>query len=68
MQEEIEIRNCKCCKPIDRDETKYQTDIIATSCIWRGNLEVGDVFRHIRVTKDKLVYLLNTKMSLQFFF
>ena len=45
MQEEIEIRNCKCCQPIDRDETKYQTDIIATSCFWRENLEVGDTLR-----------------------
>lgn len=40
MQEEIEIRNCVCCRPINRDETKYQTDIIATSCVWRENLEV----------------------------
>ncbi|HEY9364709.1 MAG TPA: hypothetical protein VIQ00_15715 [Chitinophagaceae bacterium] len=39
MQEEIELRNCKCCQPIDRDETKYQTDIIATSCIWLENIE-----------------------------
>jgi hypothetical protein len=45
MQEEIEIRNCKCCSPIDRDENKYQTDIIATSCIWRQNLEVGDTLQ-----------------------
>lgn len=36
----IEIRNCSCCQPIDRDESKYQTDMIATSCIWRENLEV----------------------------
>lgn len=40
MQEEIEISSCPCCRPIDRDETKYQTDIIATSCVWRENLEV----------------------------
>jgi hypothetical protein len=38
--QEIEIRHCSSCRPIDRDETKYHTDIIATSCIWRENLEV----------------------------
>jgi hypothetical protein len=38
MQEIIEIIHC--CKPIDRDEIKYQTDIIATSCIWLENLDV----------------------------
>ncbi len=42
MQEEIEIINCKCCQPIDRNETKYQTDIIATSCFWRESLEIGE--------------------------
>jgi hypothetical protein len=40
MQEEIEIRQCSICQPIDRDEEKYLTDIIATSCTWRENLEV----------------------------
>ncbi len=38
--QEIEIRHCSSCSPIDRYETKYHTDIIATSCIWRENLEV----------------------------
>lgn len=37
---EIEIRHCSSCRPIERDEMKYQTDIIATSCVWRENLEV----------------------------
>jgi hypothetical protein len=37
MQKEIEIRHCSICKPIDRDEQKYQTDIIATSCVWLEN-------------------------------
>ena len=44
MQEEIEIRNCSICKPIDRDEQKYQTDIIATSCKWLENLK-GDALQ-----------------------
>lgn len=38
--QEIEIKHCSICQPIDRDEKKYQTEIIATSCIWRENLEV----------------------------
>ena len=39
MQEEIEIRHCSLCRPIDRDETKYQTDVMATSCIWRESVD-----------------------------
>ena len=43
--QEIEIRHCSSCRPIDRDETKYQTDIIATSCIWRDSLEVDYILQ-----------------------
>ena len=38
--QEIEIRHCASCRPIERDEAKYQTDIIATGCTWRANLTV----------------------------
>lgn len=40
MEEEIEIRNCLDCYPVDRDEMKYRTDIIATNCTWRENATV----------------------------
>ncbi len=38
--EVIEIVKCACCHPVDRNEQKYQTDIICTSCTWRESLEV----------------------------
>ncbi len=40
MHEIIEIINNSQSQPIERDENKYHTEIIATSCIWRENLEV----------------------------
>ena len=39
MQQEIEIIHCSLCKPIERDETKYRTDLIATSCDWLESLD-----------------------------
>lgn len=72
MQEEIEIRNCSICKPIDRDEQKYQTDIIATSCIWLENLngnyslqrnpEIGKTYNVI--LKQPVRFFLHMKLWL----
>jgi len=59
MQEEIEIRHCSICQPIDRDETKYQTDIIATSCIWRESLDVNHSLQESPITGQTYFVTLN---------
>ena len=56
MCEEIEIKHCSICSPIDRDEIKYRTEIIATSCLWRENLEV-DYTLQLR-PKEKETYFV----------
>jgi len=45
MVNEIEIVHCALCKPIDRDEVKYRTDIIATSCSWLESLDNNNSLR-----------------------
>src|SRR6478752_99174 len=40
MSDEIEIRHCSGCNPVNKDEVKYCTDIIATNCFWMESLDV----------------------------
>lgn len=39
MNQQIEIVNCECCKPLSQSRDKYHTDIIATSCRWIESVE-----------------------------
>jgi hypothetical protein len=60
MQEtEIEIRHCSLCRPIERNEEKYQTNIIATSCIWRENLEVDYTLQMSPSVAQTYIVVLN---------
>lgn len=59
MREEIEIRRCSLCKPVDRDEAKYQTDIIATSCTWRESLDVNHSLKESPIAGQTYFVILN---------
>ncbi len=50
MQKEIEIKHCSLCKPIDRDETKYHTNILATSCTWSESLNANNSLQEPPIT------------------
>ncbi|OQP60436.1 hypothetical protein A3860_33470 [Niastella vici] len=56
---EIEIRHCSLCRPIERNEEKYQTNIIATSCIWRENLEVDYTLQMSPSVAQTYIVVLN---------
>ena len=58
MQEEIEIRHCASCRPIERDEGKYRTDILANGCFWKESLEADHSLEEIpEPQKDYFVFL-----------
>lgn len=59
MQKEIEIRHCSICQPVSRDENKYQTDIIATSCFWRENLDVNYSLQEVPIQGQTYIVVLN---------
>jgi hypothetical protein len=64
MQEEIEIRHCSLCKPVDRDEKKYQTDIMATSCAWRESLDGNNSLQESPLTGQ--TYFVTLKPPVKF--
>lgn len=64
MQEEIEIRHCSLCKPIDREETKYKTDIMATSCTWRESLDGNNSLQENPLTGQ--TYFVTLKPPVKF--
>jgi hypothetical protein len=63
MEDIIEIRRCQCCYPIDRDEVKYQTDIIATGCVWRESIELEYTLQESPVTGNTYVIMLKQPVS-----
>ena len=64
MHEEIEISHCSLCKPIDRDETKYQTDIMATSCTWKESLDGNNSLQESPLTGQ--TYFVTLKPPVKF--
>jgi hypothetical protein len=59
MEEEIIIGHTPGCEPVDRDETKYQTDIIATSSMWRESLEVDYTLQQSPFAGQTCIVTLN---------
>ena len=64
MREEIEIRHCSLCKPIDRDETKYQTDVMATCCTWKESLDSNNSLQESPLTGQ--TYFVTLKPPVKF--
>jgi hypothetical protein len=64
MREEIEIRHCSLCKPIDRDEAKYQTDVMATSCTWKESLDGNNSLQESPLTGQ--TYFVTLKPPVKF--
>ncbi len=64
MQEEIEIIHCSLCHPLDRDETKYQTDMMATSCSWKQSLDDNNSLQESPLTG--LIYFVTLKPPVKF--
>lgn len=62
--QEIEIRNCACCQPAERDEAKYQTNIIATACTWHQDLDVTHSLKTSPVAGQ--VYIVVLKQPVKF--
>ncbi len=63
QEQEIEIKHCSNCQPIDRNETKYQTDIISTSCIWRENLDVDYTLQENPIVGQTYFVTLNAPVK-----
>ncbi|HSC53271.1 MAG TPA: hypothetical protein VLC98_06625 [Phnomibacter sp.] len=45
MQEEIKIGDCSSCRPLDGEETKYQTEIITTRFLWKENSDTNNALQ-----------------------
>ncbi len=45
MQEEIEIGDCSCCRPLKGEAAKYQTDIISTRSLWKEHVETNHALK-----------------------